>query len=102
MLNKLYKNLEKILKNLDKSNIFLAIVFLLHSVGSKYIEQQVSEGIKQLLQNPWSKSILIFSSSFIITRNCKVSLVTAGIGFIIFRVFLQDDSAFCIVSKKEN
>ncbi len=99
MFNELYKNIEKIFKKLDNSKIFLAIMFIIHSLGAKYIEEQLSVGVKQLLKNPWAKSVLIFCGVFIITRDCKVSLVTAGIGFIIFRVFLQDDSYFCIAPK---
>ena len=99
MFDELYKKIEKLLKKLDNSKIFLAIVFIIHSIGAKYIEQQLSVGIKDLLKNPWAKSILIFCGVFIITKDCKVSIVTAWIGFIIFRILLQDDSYFCIDPK---
>ena len=99
MFNNIYKKFEQLLNELDQSKIFLASVFILHSIGGRYIEKQVSEGIKQLLKNPWAKGILIFCATFTITKKTRISLVTAGIGFIIFRVFLQDDSYFCIVPK---
>ena len=75
MFDELYKKIEKLLKKLDNSKIFLAIVFIIHSIGAKYIEQQLSVGIKDLLKNPWAKSILIFCGVFIITKDCKVSIV---------------------------
>jgi hypothetical protein len=99
MFDELYNKFEKLFKKLDNSKIFLAIVFIIHSIGAKYIEQQLSVGIKDLLKNPWAKSILIFCGVFIITKDCKVSIATAGIGFIIFRFLLQDDSYFCIAPK---
>ena len=97
MFDELYKKIEKLLKKLDNSKIFLAIVFIIHSIGAKYIEQQLSVGIKDLLKNPWAKSILIFCGVFIITKDCKVSIVTAGIGFIIFRFFLGQLCIFLLL-----
>ena len=99
-LVKIFK-LEELFKTLDNSKIFLAFVFLIHLVGCKYIEEQIGEGLRNILRHTWAKGILIFCATFIVTKSTKTSLLAAGIGFIIFRYLLQDDSIYCILPNKK-
>ena len=96
----MFKQLDKIFKELDKSKLFLSVIYLLYIIGGKYIEEQIGEGLKDILKLPWMKGVLIFCASFIITKNCKISVGVAGIGFLIFRFLLQEDSKYFIVKKK--
>ena len=93
--------LEGLFKTLDNSKIFLAFVFLIHLVGCKYIEEQIGEGLRNILKHTWAKGILIFCATFVITKSTKISLYTAGLGFIIFRYLFQDDSTYCILPNKK-
>ena len=95
-LVKIFK-FEELFKTLDNSKIFLAFIFLIHLVGCKYIEEQIGEGLRNILKHTWAKGILIFCATFTITKSTKISLYTAGLGFIIFRYLLQDDSVYCIL-----
>ena len=96
----IFKELDKIFKQLDNSKVFLSIIYLLYIIGGKYIEEQIGDGLKDILKLPWMKGVLIFCASFIITKNCKISVGVAGIGFLIFRYLLQEDSRYCLVKKK--
>ena len=95
------KELNKIFKLLDKSKIFLSIIYLVYIIGGKYIEEQIGDGFRDILKHPWMKGILIFCACFVVTKNCQISIVVAGIGFIIFRYLLQEDSHYCIFKKKK-
>tara|TARA_B100000745_G_C20022264_1_gene347668 strand:+ start:345 stop:698 length:354 start_codon:yes stop_codon:yes gene_type:complete len=99
-LVKIFK-FEELFKTLDNSKIFLAFIFLIHLVGCKYIEEQIGEGLRNILKHTWAKGILIFCATFTITKSTKISLYTAGLGFIIFRYLLQDDSVYCILPSKK-
>ena len=97
----MFKQLDKIFKELDKSKLFLSVIYLLYIIGGKYIEEQIGEGLKDILKLPWMKGVLLFCASFVVTKNCKISIAVAGIGFIIFRYLLQEDSHYCIFKKKK-
>jgi len=37
----MFKQLDKIFKELDKSKLFLSVIYLLYIINNKYIEEQI-------------------------------------------------------------
>ena len=94
---KLNEFVDKYINPLNNSKYFAGLCMIMLNIGSKYITIELSKTQEQFLKNSVARLLLIFSISWIGTREIVTSFfITAA--FIVMTEFLfNEKSALCII-----
>ena len=84
--------------NKFNTNIYVFGIFMiLMNMGSKYIELDLKETHRKFLSSKLVRRLLIFTISFIATRDIIASLIITATFTIIVLNLLNSDSQYCIL-----
>ena len=88
-----------IVGTLNNNKYLYAVCMILLNVGAKYIEVDLELGHKKILSSKLIRRLLIFTVSFIATRDVIASLIiTASFVILILNLF-NAKSKYCILPK---
>lgn len=94
-----------IFKNIEENNLAHGVFFLTYLIGSKYVFKTMPKTIKSFFENFLIRIFVIFSATFVATKNTKNALILAVIYIAIVEFLLNPKSKLCmsgcIVPKKE-
>lgn len=94
------KFLNKLNNDLSNSQYTVGIAMLMLNIGSKYISMGLSKTQEAYLTTTLARQILIFSITFMGTRNLSKSLILTVI-FVCFADYLfNENSKYCVIPKK--
>jgi hypothetical protein len=82
---------------LNNSKFFAGVVMILLNVGSKFITIQFSKSTEEYLKFSLSKQLLVFSMSWMGTRDIYTALGLTAIFTILSDHLFNEDSNLCIV-----
>ena len=82
---------------LNNSKFFAGIVMILLNIGSKFITVQFSKSTEEYLKFSLSKQLLVFSMSWMGTRDIYTALGLTAIFTILSDHLFNEDSHLCIV-----
>jgi len=85
---------------LNNSKFFAGVVMILLNVGSKFITIQFSKSTEEYLKFSLSKQLLVFSMSWMGTRDIYTALGLTAIFTILSDHFFNEDSRLCLVPHK--
>ena len=85
---------------LNNSKFFAGIVMILLNVGSKFITIQFSKSTEEYLKFSLSKQLLVFSMSWMGTRDIYTALGLTAIFTILSDHLFNEDSHLCVVPYK--
>jgi len=89
----------KLLQNLSTSKLFLGLLMIFMNIGSRYIELKLTSGQEMILKNIASEA-LIFTISFIATKDIVSSLIITGIFIILANFVFNEKSKYNILPDK--
>ena len=90
---------DKYIKPLNSSKYFAGLCMIMLNIGSKYITIELSKTQEQFLKNSIARIMLIFSISWIGTREVVTSFIITS-AFVIMTEFLfNEKSSFCIIPR---
>jgi len=95
----MYKQCNKIVKNIDNSKYFAGVVMLLLNIGSKYITIEFSETQEAYLKNTFGRQLLIFSFAWLGTRDIVTAIIVTACFVILADYLLNENSKLCILPK---
>ena len=85
--------------SINNSKYFYAITMILLNMGAKYIEMDLMESHRRFLSSKLLRRIIIFTVSFVATRDIVASLIiTASFVIIVLNLF-NEKSKYCILPK---
>jgi hypothetical protein len=84
----------------NNSKFFAGIVMILLNIGSKYISIQFSQTTEEYLKFSLSKQLLVFSMSWMGTRDIYTALGLTAIFTILSDHLFNEDSRLCLVPHK--
>ena len=87
----------KYLDSLNNSKFFSGIVMIMLNIGSKYITVKLSETQEQMLRNSIARQLLIFSITWMGTRDIIKSLALTAVFHILTEYLFNEDSRFCVI-----
>ena len=98
---KFYQKYEpsKLLQNLSTSKLFLGLLMIFMNIGSRYIELKLTNGQEMILKNI-AREALIFTISFIATKDIVASLIITGIFIILANFVFNEKSKYNILPDK--
>lgn len=93
MLAKINENLA----SLNNSKFFAGLVMIMLNIGSKYITIELSKTQEEYLKNHIARQILIFSISWMGTRDILMSLGLTAIFIVMTEFLFNENSRFCVI-----
>ena len=90
---------EKFLDNVNQSKYFYGFLMILLNMGAKYIEMDLVESQKTFLSSKLIRRLIIFTISFIATRDFIASLIITSAFIIIVLNLFHAESQYCILPK---
>lgn len=83
--------------SLNDSKFFSGLIMLLMNIGSKYITIELSKSQSQYLKGSIARQLLIFSISWMGTRDIFKALALTAFFNILTNHLFNEDSNYCIV-----
>lgn len=85
---------------INRSPYFLAMMILIMSLGSKYLDIKFGFTISNLLNSEWTKILILFAIIWTTTRDIYISILTTTIFILLFEYLLHEESNLCIIPQK--
>jgi hypothetical protein len=93
-------NIYKYLQPINRSGFLAGIAMIMLNIGSKYIELGLTKTQEQALRNGLAREILIFSMTFIATKDVITAMfMTIGFSISVNYIF-NENSKLCILPSK--
>jgi len=85
---------------LNNSKFFAGVVMILLNVGSKFIQIQFSKSTEEYMKYSVSKQLLVFSMSWMGTRDIYTALGLTAVFTILSDYLFNEECSLCIVPHK--
>lgn len=89
--------MHNILKILNNSKLFSAIIMILVNLGSKHLVKDVPQEIDNILASPIFRRIIVFCIVFMATKDIITSLMVTILFIIMFSHLFNKKSKICIL-----
>ena len=86
--------------SLNSSKFFSGIVMLMLNIGSKYITIELSKSQTQYLRTTLARQLLIFSISWMGTRDIFKALALTAIFNVLTQHLFNEESSYCIIPQR--
>jgi hypothetical protein len=93
----MFAKIRENLASLNNSKFFAGLVMIMLNIGSKYITIELSKTQEEYLKNHVARQILIFSISWMGTRDILMSLALTAIFIIMTEFLFNENSKFCVI-----
>lgn len=96
--------LEKFAKNyyhpINNSKLLAGLGMIILNLFSKYVVLDLSKSQEAFIRNTVTREILIFTISFVGTRDLILSLILTAIFVILSGTLFNEESKFCVIPEK--
>jgi len=86
--------------SLNSSTFFAGIMMICLNIGSRYIQLNLDESTESYIKYALTKEILVFTISWMATRNIYSALVLTAIFVVLADFILNEKSRYCLLPKK--
>ena len=93
----MFKKINENLVSLNNSKFFAGLIMIMLNIGSKYITIELSKTQEEYLKNHVARQILIFSISWMGTRDILMSLALTAIFIVMTEFLFNENSKFCVI-----
>ena len=87
------------INSLNSSTFFAGIMMICLNIGSRYIQLNLDESTESYIKYALTKEILVFTISWMATRNIYTALVLTAVFVILADFALNEKSNYCILPK---
>lgn len=82
---------------LNTSPFFYALVMLTLNLGSKYIDIEIPDEVKEMLGSTFARRVIIFTIVFMATRDVIISLIITCLFIILIFNLFNKKSKYCVL-----
>ena len=86
--------------SLNSSTFFAGIMMICLNIGSRYIQLNLDESTESYIKYALTKEILVFTISWMATRNIYTALVLTAVFVVLADFVLNEKSKYCLLPKK--
>ena len=86
--------------SLNSSTFFAGIMMICLNIGSRYIQLNLDESTESYIKYALTKEILVFTISWMATRNIYSALVLTAVFVVLADFILNEKSKYCLLPKK--
>ena len=87
------------INSLNSSTFFAGIMMICLNIGSRYIQLNLDESTESYIKYALTKEILVFTISWMATRNIYTALVLTAVFVVLADFALNEKSNYCILPK---
>ena len=91
--------INKAVSSLNSSTFFAGIMMICLNIGSRYIQINLDESTESYIKYALTKEILVFTISWMATRNIYHALVLTAVFVVLADFALNEKSRYCILPK---
>ena len=88
------------INSLNSSTFFAGIMMICLNIGSRYIQLNLDESTESYIKYALTKEILVFTISWMATRNIYTALVLTAVFVVLADFILNEKSKYCLLPKK--
>ena len=88
------------INSLNSSTFFAGIMMICLNIGSRYIQLNLDESTESYIKYALTKEILVFTISWMATRNIYSALVLTAVFVVLADFILNEKSKYCLLPKK--
>jgi len=92
--------IDKNIRSLNNSKFFAGIVMIVLNIGSRFISVKFSKSTEEYIKYGITKQILVFSMSWMASRDIYISLTLTAIFTVLSELLFNEESKLCIVPQK--
>ena len=87
------------INSLNSSTFFAGIMLICLNIGSRYIQLNLDESTESYIKYALTKEILVFTISWMATRNIYTALVLTAVFVVLADFVLNEKSNYCLLPK---
>ena len=87
------------INSLNSSTFFAGLMMICLNIGSRYIQLNLDESTESYIKYALTKEILVFTISWMATRNIYSALVLTAVFVVLADFALNEKSKYCILPK---
>jgi hypothetical protein len=91
--------INKAVSSLNSSTFFAGIMMICLNIGSRYIQLNLDESTESYIKYALTKEILVFTISWMATRNIYTALVLTAVFVVLADFAFNEKSSYCILPK---
>ncbi len=88
------------INSLNSSTFFAGIMMICLNIGSRYIQLNLDESTESYIKYALTKEILVFTISWMATKNIYMSLGLTAVFIVLADFILNEKSKYCLLPKK--
>jgi hypothetical protein len=88
------------INSLNSSTFFAGIMMICLNIGSRYIQLNLDESTESYIKYALTKEILVFTISWMATRNIYSALVLTAVFVVLADFILNEKSKYCLLPNK--
>jgi hypothetical protein len=88
------------INSLNSSTFFAGIMMICLNIGSRYIQINLDESTESYIKYALTKEILVFTISWMATRNIYTALVLTAVFVVLADFIFNEKSRYCLLPKK--
>jgi hypothetical protein len=92
--------LNNAINSLNSSTFFAGIMMISLNIGSRYIQLNLDESTESYIKYALTKEILVFTISWMATRNIYMALILTAVFVVLADFILNEKSRYCLLPKK--
>jgi len=100
MKSSLFSNLQNHIQYINNSKVFAGMMIILLNISSRYAPIKLSKSMESFMKHSFSAPILVFTVSWIGTRDLYIATIITGLYILFMEFLLNEDSMFCILSEE--
>ena len=85
--------------SLNSSTFFAGIMMICLNIGSRYLQLNLDESTESYIKYALTKEILVFTISWMATRNIYSALVLTAVFVVLADFILNEKSRYCLLPK---
>ena len=96
----MFNILNNSIDSLNSSTFFAGIMMICLNIGSRYIQLNLDESTESYIKYALTKEILVFTISWMATRNIYMSLGLTAVFIVLADFIMNEKSRYCLLPKK--
>ena len=88
------------INSLNSSTFFAGVMMICLNIGSRYIQINLDESTESYIKYALTKEILVFTISWMATRNIYMSLGLTAVFIVLADFILNEKSRYCLLPMK--
>ena len=96
----MFNILNNSIDSLNSSTFFAGIMMICLNIGSRYIQLNLDESTESYIKYALTKEILVFTISWMATKNIYMSLGLTAVFIVLADFILNEKSRYCLLPKK--